>query len=123
VKPRTLWATSPLAALALAALLRVAFPYGPLGIVTPADREHAWLLSLWTLGVMCICFGGAGLASGFAPLGVREIAEKESVAAAIEARRAENRARAESRFYNFAGWVTATGAFLILAYFIAWALR
>ena len=118
MKPLYFWGTALLAAivLGLAALL---LPYEAIGIETAVERRRVWLLTVWTAGVMAICFGGAGLLSGVIPLGVRDIAEDGSVTAAIEARR-EARKRQSAAFYNFAGWTVSAGALMILLYFLVW---
>lgn len=111
------WGTSALAAVVLAVLLQWAFPYGALGLVTPEDRERVYLLLLWTSGVLAICFGMAGIFG--TSLGFREVAEAGSLQAAVEAKR-ESLKKASGSFYNFAGWIVATGLFLIGIYFIVW---
>src|SRR5690606_27417954 len=103
-------------------LVALAFPYGALDLETVAERERAWLLTVWTAGVMAICFGVAGLVSAVSPIGVREIAESTSVVDAIEAQRDSRRQRAAAPFYNFAGWTTTTGVFLLVVYFAGWLL-
>lgn len=113
------WITACLATLAFAAASAWLFPYAPLGLDTPAERERAWLLTLWTGGVMAICFGAAGLLSAVTPLGFRDVAEAGSLPAARDARREGYKTRS-SGVYNFAGWTMTTGLGLLLIYFIAW---
>jgi hypothetical protein len=122
MNPTRFWITSILAALVLGALVSVGFPFDLLGLEAGMERRRAWLLTVWTLGVMSVCFGASGLAATLSPISVRDIAERGSVAAAIEARRGSRRDRSESPFYNFAGWITVTGFFLLLIYFAGWLL-
>ncbi len=114
------WSSALGVALAMAALSALFLPYEWIGLETQADRMRAWLLTLWTAGVMGICFGVAGLLSGIAPIGVRDVAEAGSVAGAVQARREAVRRQGAADFYNFAGWTVAAGAILILIYFAAW---
>jgi hypothetical protein len=120
VSPVRFWLTAVLAALGFGGLVTIALPYDALGLATPVDRERAWLLTVWTAGVMAICFGVAGLVSAVSPIGVREIAESGSVLDAINAQRDSRQQRAAAPFYNFAGWMTMTGVFLLAVYFAGW---
>ncbi len=120
MNPPRFWAISLLVAAALGALLAVAFPYGPLGIESVADRQRAWLLSVWTAGVMAICFGATGLMAVLSPISFRDISESTSVTAAIDAHREVRRQHSSSRFYNAAGLTVATGFCLLLVYFAGW---
>ncbi len=113
------WATSLVVAVGFAVLCILAFPYDAIGADTAPERHRALLLTLWTAGVMAICFGGAGLVGSITPIGIRDVAEVGSVTAAVEARRSA-RMRDTARFYNFAGWIVATGLWVILIYFGAW---
>lgn len=113
------WITSVIAAASFAVLSVWLFPYGPLGIEGEARRYQVWLLTLWTTGVMSICFGATGLFSSIIPLGFRDVAEAGSVAAAREARR-RRRYSEDSPFFNFAGWAVTTGSLLLIIYFAAW---
>ena len=115
------WASAILAALGFAAMAAFLTPYEMIGAENDSDRRRILLLIIWTSGVMAVCFGAAGLLASVTPLGFRDVAEKGSVNAAIEARRLAG-GRAEDRFFNFAGWVLATGMFLIGTYFAAWVL-
>lgn len=114
------WGTALAAALVVALLTALFLPYEALGLTAPGDRSRAWLLCLWTGGVMSILFGLSGLAGLVAPLGFREVHEAGGVGEAIEARRRSRRA-GEGYHRNFAWWLVATGAMLIVAYFVAWA--
>ena len=97
----------------------VFFPYEALGLETGADRGRAWILILWTSGVMAICFGAAGVISYAGPMGYKEVAEAGSLVQALEARRRAKREQG-SLYTNFAWWLMATGAILIAIYFIVW---
>ena len=119
MKPAYFWATSAATAVGVGALVAIAFPFSALGLETLDERQRAWLLAVWTVGVLAICFGVSGLMGGLNPLGFRDVAEAGSVTAAIEARREANKQRDKS-FYNFAGWTVSTGGFLLLVYFVGW---
>ncbi|MDR0786817.1 MAG: hypothetical protein LBG44_03020 [Gemmatimonadota bacterium] len=118
MRPLTFWISAVSASLVLSGVLALSFHFLALSAVQPAGR--LWMLSVWTLGVMMICFGLAGFTAAFSPPGVREVAEQGSVTAAIEARREASRSHAASPFYNFAGWTTVTGILLLVIYFIVW---
>ncbi|MEX0912223.1 MAG: hypothetical protein WD737_01225 [Gemmatimonadota bacterium] len=120
MRPRYFWTTSLVGALVFAAAAALLFPYGPLQIDTTAGREQAWLLTLWTAGVMAICFGASGLLASFAPLGFRDVADAGSVRAAVEARQEERSRQGSNTFYNFAGWTVSMGFWLVIVYFIGW---
>ena len=114
------WGSALVVTLLVALLTALFLPYEALGLTAPGDRSQAWLLCLWTGGVMSILFGLSGLAGLVAPLGFREVHEAGGVMEAIEARRKERRIGREYH-RNFAWWLVATGAMLIVAYFVAWA--
>ena len=115
------WSTAAAVSVLLALGARWLFPYDLLGIEDLQDRHRTWLLTLWTGGVMAICFGGSGLIGTFSPLGFRDVADAGSVRAAIEMRERARRERAGG-FYNFAGWLVALGGCLILLYFVGWSI-
>jgi hypothetical protein len=115
------WITSLGVALAVATATATLFPYEALGIAQGVERHRTWLLTVWTSGVMAICFGATGLLSGIVPIGVRDVEAAGSVQAAVDERRKRLRT-GESAFYNFAGWTVSTGAFLVLVYFAGWFL-
>jgi hypothetical protein len=115
------WGSAVLVAVTFAAMTALLTPYETIGAETDTDRHRVLLLILWTSGVMAVCFGAAGLLAAVTPLGFRDVAETGSVKAAIEARQLASR-RIEDRFFNFAGWMLATGVFLIGIYFAAWIL-
>lgn len=115
------WMSAVLAAGGWAVITSFLLPYDALGLDTGADRGRAWLLTLWTSGVMGICFGLAGILGYSAPLGYREVAEAGSLTQAMEARRRAKHARG-SLHTNFAWWLTVTGAMLIGIYFLAWGI-
>jgi predicted membrane metal-binding protein len=109
-------------ALLFAAATALLFPYEALRLTSPPDRARAWLLTLWTAGVLAILFGVAGLLTFASPLGFREVHDAGSITEAREARR---RARlAERGFHdNFAWWLVCTGLILIALYFVAWGTK
>lgn len=118
MKRHQFWGSALLAALAFGAFLGLAFPFAVLGLETAAERHQTWLLTLWTSGVMAICFGASGLLTAITPVGFKDVVDAGSVLGALELRRSER--QSGSPFYNFAGWTVATGAFLILFYFVVW---
>lgn len=119
MKPAPFWLGALAVALLTAMLLAFLFPYAAIGIEGAAERQRAWLLTLWTSGVLAICFGAAGLLNAFSVIGIRDVAEHGSVIDAISAKR-ERRESGDSNFYNFAGWLVTTGAMLVIIYFVAW---
>lgn len=96
------------------------FPYRTLRLDSPELRWNAWLLTLWTAGVLAICFGVAGLLGQGAPLGVRDVAHAGSLGDALRERHLSRSARAGA---NFATWLLALGAALLAIYFVAWVVR
>jgi hypothetical protein len=116
------WMSALGVALLIAALAALLLPYGVLGMDTLADRQRGWLLTVWTAGVMGICFGGSGLLAAVAPISFRDVAEAGSVPSAIEAYREARERQGPSPFFNFAGWTASTGGFLVLIYFAGWAM-
>ena len=119
MRPSRFWLTSFGVAAAAAILLAVAFPYGLLGFDSEGDRLRIWLLCLWTLGMLAICFGGAGLLNAFSGVGFRDVSEAGSLEVAVATKKDSLR-QGGSGFYNFAGWTVSTGGFLVLVYFLAW---
>lgn len=115
------WISAVAVAAAWAVASSVLFPYEALGLETGAERGRAWLLILWTSGVMAICFGAAGIISYAGPMGYKEVTEAGSLVQALEARRRAKRGQG-SIHTNFAWWLIATGAILVVTYFLAWGL-
>src|SRR5690606_40771519 len=95
------WASAVAVAVAWAVIAPLVLPYEALGLESAAARGRAWLLTLWTSGVMSICFGAAGLLGYVSPIGFKEVAEAGSLMQAIEARR---RARREGSFHQNFAW-------------------
>jgi hypothetical protein len=116
---RRFWISAVGGAVLFAALVALLFPYRSLGMTTPPEMQHAWLLTVFTGGVMAVCFGVSGLLATVTPVTFSDVHEAGSVAAALEARKEAQRQLA-SPFYNFAGWTVSTGIFLILIYFAGW---
>lgn len=120
-KPSTFWLSSLAAAVGLSVAIAFLFPFGMLGIEPGPERERGWLLTVFTSGVMAICFGASALLGWIAPLTVRDVDDAGNVNAALDARReAMSRMRSSPFFYNFAGWTVSTGGFLLLIYFAGW---
>ena len=116
------WGSAVLAAAAFAALVPVLFPYEGLGLVTAADRERVWLLTVFTGGVMAVLFGLSGILSGPRLITTRDVVEAGSVGKAREAVERSLRGHGEerTRWRNFGTWVVAMGASLIAIYFVLW---
>lgn len=108
------WAFGVAGAVAAAAALLM--PYEALGLRTGAERERAWLLTVWTAGVMAVLFG-ATARIGARGLGVRDVADAGSVRAALEERKRAERAAAGP---GLDLWIVATGGILIGIYFAGW---
>jgi hypothetical protein len=113
------WGSAVLVALLFALASAFLLPYGWLGLETEALRWRAWLLTLWTGGVMSVLFGLAGMLGYRLPPGIREVVDAGSVRAALEERK---RAREAGEKGNFASWLVVTGLFMIGIYFVAWQL-
>jgi hypothetical protein len=120
MKPLRFWGTAALAAVTFGLAIAFLFPFGALGIEALAERRHAWLLTVWTSGVLAICFGATGLLTAITPISFRDVVEAGSVTAAIEAHRTARREHSAIPFYNFAGWTVSTGLCLLLLYFAGW---
>lgn len=121
--PLVFWGSALLVAAAFAAAAPLLLPYGVLRLEDPADRERAWLLTVFIGGVMAVLFGGSALISGPRALGIREVVEAGGVQRARERlRRARAAAAAENdgARLNFGVWLVAAGAFLIAIYFVLW---
>lgn len=119
------WGSAVLVAAAFAALVPLVFPYGVLRLVTEADRERAWMLTVFCTGVMAVMFGLSGALGGPKLIGYQDVMEAGSIAEA-RARVQPTHADREARRYerNFGVWLMVTGAFLIAIYFGLWiALR
>jgi hypothetical protein len=113
------WGCALALAVLFAAATAVLLPYDALRLTTAPERAQAWLLTLWTGGVLAVLFGLAGLLAFATPLGFREVHDAGSVTAAREARR--NARLAGTAFHdNFAWWLVCTGLILIGLYFVAW---
>lgn len=115
------WASALLVAGGWVVVSSLLLPYDALGLESGPERSRAWLLTVWTSGVMAICFGIAGIIGYSAPLGFKEVAESGSLTQALEARRRSKR-QAGSFYTNFAWWLVVTGAVLIALYFLVWGI-
>ena len=115
------WGSAVLLALGVAVGAAYGLPYERLRLDTPAEQRRAWLLTLWTMGVLAILFGASGLLAFATPLGFREVAEAGTLTGAREARD-QARGGAAGFHRNFAWWLVAFGALMVALYFIAWSL-
>lgn len=119
----TFWLSSLTAAAAFAALVPLLLPYGKLGLVTEADRERAWLLTVFCAGALAVLLGATGLLSAPRWLTLRDVEEAGSVAEARVRAQAARRGigGGEGGWARNPGWWTvATGCFLIAIYFVLW---
>lgn len=110
------WGSALAVALLFALLSAALLPYSRLGLDTEALRWRAWLLTVWTAGVLSVLFGLSGLLGYRLPPGVREVLDAGSLRAVFEARR---RAAQAGERGNFAVWLIATGGMLVAIYFAA----
>lgn len=113
---------SALAVAGLFAALTAAFlPYDLLRLQTPGERERAWLLTLWTGGLMAVLFGLSARLGAFGGIGVREVIEAGSLKAAAEMNRERLKQGGGDEFSaRFDAWLMSTGGILIGIYFVAW---
>ena len=116
------WASAVAVALLFALAAALLLPYEALQLRTGVERWRAWLLSLWTAGVMAVLFGFTGLVGFLTPVGIREVVEAGSVTKALAERRSSRRADDPGFHGNFAWWLVATGGLLIGIYFVSWGI-
>lgn len=121
-RPARFWGSAVAVVLVFALAAALLLPYEALQLRTEADRWRAWLLTLWTGGVMGVLFGLAGLLGFVSPVGVRDVVEAGSVARAKEERRTSLSAGLSGFHGNFAWWMISTGALLIGLYFASWTI-
>ena len=115
------WASAALAATAFALLTPHLLPYGRLGLVTQADREQAWLVTVFSAGVMAVLFGTSGALGVLRYITVRDVvSEGEAIRAIEKERRAKGTSEGRPYTRNFGLWTVATGVFLIAIYFGLW---
>ena len=112
------WGSAVLAAVVFAALARLLFPFGALGLESAEDRARVWQLTVFCAGVMGVLFGVSGML-GARFLGVRDVIEAKSAANAIERQR-QAREGMRRGWRNAGGWTVAAGASLIAIYFVLW---
>lgn len=114
--PLRFWGSALLAALGFAAAVALLFPYATLGMESEPERERAWLVTVWTAGVMAILFGLAGTFGAFRMIGIREVKEAGSISAAQERQRQTLSSGAPRR----AWFPVAAGGWLVVIYFVGW---
>jgi len=122
VNRRTLvfWGSALGVAGAFAALTAAFLPYETLRLDTAAARERAWLLTLWTGGVMAILFGLSARLGAFTGIGFREVMEAGSVRKAADLHRDRLKSADNEFAHSFDVWLIVTGALLVAIYFVAW---
>ncbi len=115
-RPARFWGSALAAAAAIAALATLVPLHPALRLTTGDERERAWLLTVWTVGVLAVLFG---LAAHFSTgrVGVRDVVEARSLPEAVEQGRRSRRGASENRFDL---WAVATGMLLIAIYFAGW---
>jgi len=115
------WLLAMGVALAISGAAALLQPAGWLGLDTRVERIHIWLLTVFTAGVFAVLFGTSALLGVFRPLGFRDVHDAGSVRAAVEMRdEAIRQDRGAGYARNFGWWTVATGAILIVIYFIGW---
>jgi hypothetical protein len=115
------WGSAVAVAVAFAAATAAFFPYESLRLTTAAERERAWLLTLWTAGVVAILFGLSARLGAFGGIGLREVVDAGSVQEATRLHRERVKSTQQDDFASaFDGWLMVTGAMLIGVYFVAW---
>jgi hypothetical protein len=115
------WGSAGVVAVLIAVLSAAFFPFGALGLDTPAERERVFLLILWVGGVMSILLGLTSVFGGLGGIGFRDVVEAGSVQNAREVRKRSTRRWGEEEFHrSFDWWMICTGLLLIVLYFIAW---
>lgn len=115
------WGSALACAAGVSFLVPALFPYESLGLHTAAERERAWLLTLWVGGVLAILLGMTSVLGGLGGIGIREVVESGSVDRALETRKRTTRRWGEDSFHrSFDWWLVCTGLLLVGAYFVAW---
>lgn len=115
------WGTTIAVTGGFAVFSALLLPFDSLGLGTVEERQRAWLLTLWTTGVMGILFGVSSLLGAFAGVGVREVFEAGSVTEAARVHRQTRAGEGGVPFHrNFGWWLVTVGGLLILTYFAAW---
>jgi hypothetical protein len=117
------WASAAAVAIVFPALVPVLFPFRALGMDRALERDHVWLLMVFTAGVMMVLFGASGLIAGKRSVGVRDVVDAGGVRQALD-RASEREERRADYTHNAAVWTIVTGAMLLAAYIVLWvALR
>jgi hypothetical protein len=124
------WGSAVAVAGGVALLAALLFPYQGLGMTTREEREWAWLVTVWTGGVLMILFGLSAVLGWGSGLGFRDVYDSLRVSpgqgadearARVQERIEQSRRRVGTAFHgNFAWWVVSTGGLLILTYFGGW---
>jgi hypothetical protein len=118
------WASALSVAVVFAASAAAFLPYESLRLHSAAERERAWLLTVWTGGIVAILFGLSARLGVFTGIGFREVAEARSIRKALEAHRQRLKGPPSEFSRSFDSWLIVTGALLVTIYFIGWlALR
>ena len=114
------WGAAIAVALLVAVLSALLLPYGTIGLDSLEERQRAWLLTLWTAGVMSVLLGVSSLLGAFSGLGLRDALEAGSLQRAQAARR-ESLSGEERAFHrSFGWWLVCEGGLLVATYFAAW---
>lgn len=113
------WASAVAVALAVAVFCALLLPFSAIGLETRAERQRAWLLTLWTCGVMAALFGASALLGAFSGLGLREVLDAGSVKGARDARNRAMDGTKPGFHHSFGWWLVSVGLLLIATYFAA----
>lgn len=118
------WGSALAVAVSFAALAAAFLPYETLRLHSAAERERAWLLTVWTGGMMAVLFGLSARLGAFSGIGFRDVVESGSVREATNRHRERLKGPADPLLGGFDGWLMIVGALLIGIYFAGWlALR
>jgi hypothetical protein len=114
------WGSALGVAIVFAAGAAAFLPYESLRLFTAAERERAWLLTVWTGGVVAVLFGLSARLGAFTGIGFREVVEAGSVRQAMDVHRERTKPTDSEFARRFDAWLIATGGMLIAIYFAAW---
>jgi hypothetical protein len=118
------WGTAIGVAVGIAATAAAFLPYEALRLHTVAERERAWLLTVWTAGTFAVLFGISAMLGTFNGIGFRDVVEAGSVQKAGELHRSHAGPDPSAYTRRFDWWLVTTGALLLAIYFAGWlALR
>lgn len=115
------WGTAAGVSIAFAAVVPVLFPFRTIGLDPAVDRERIWLLCVFTMALMLMTFGLSALGGGLRRIGVGDVLAAGGVREARARMELGTRGQSEGYTRNFAAWCIATGALLMIIYFVLYA--